>query len=559
MSREIRSPVYQIDFTAVDAGKRVASTKRRIRWRFGFTNQDALASGCTGTECRGEEHDITFIWSIASGKRLVLADGQEVHYSNSRNHVFDFSWTMRGNHVLKVTAHANAPINAHPNFRQYDFFVDGMSFFSMPKVYRLGLTDSAPIYESGTLAIAQSSRVPGTYGGGRGPDPYGMGVHRNVASAPAQTKKSLIAEIETPHNADEEEAYLKEAIKQSLSEAENAKEKDIPFGSNQSLNEPASSAPDLLLDFMSEPGPVPAPAPNANALVSSSQQPVDQFGFGAAAPMQQQPFAQPSYGGAPGPGAVMAVDPFAPVPATTPSSVPPQMSSATSVASSFTNPPPAVVPGYNNSVSSFPSSSFAQPPPAPLAAPPTVPEQAPPPPPAAADLTMAPKDPGLGSDANAALLKFANMDQFDLVKPKVQAENPFDAPISSANAPPPAPTTLADMKAMNDGGGGGGSSTQVMNNSSMVVSGAQSGNWGVGAPPPPPAMMGQAPVMNQGYGYQQQQQQPYGAAAVAAPVGQPFQQPTMAPMGGAPMGQPTMQQQPSYGQAQFQQGYGQQY
>ena len=32
MSREIRSPVYQIDFTAVDAGKRISSSKRRIRW-----------------------------------------------------------------------------------------------------------------------------------------------------------------------------------------------------------------------------------------------------------------------------------------------------------------------------------------------------------------------------------------------------------------------------------------------------------------------------------------------------------------------------------------------
>ena len=32
MAREIRSPVYQIDFTAVDAGKRIASTKRRVRW-----------------------------------------------------------------------------------------------------------------------------------------------------------------------------------------------------------------------------------------------------------------------------------------------------------------------------------------------------------------------------------------------------------------------------------------------------------------------------------------------------------------------------------------------
>lgn len=28
----LRFPVYQIDFSAVAAGKRVAATKRRIRW-----------------------------------------------------------------------------------------------------------------------------------------------------------------------------------------------------------------------------------------------------------------------------------------------------------------------------------------------------------------------------------------------------------------------------------------------------------------------------------------------------------------------------------------------
>jgi len=27
-----RAPVYQIDFTAVASGKRIASTKRRVRW-----------------------------------------------------------------------------------------------------------------------------------------------------------------------------------------------------------------------------------------------------------------------------------------------------------------------------------------------------------------------------------------------------------------------------------------------------------------------------------------------------------------------------------------------
>lgn len=508
--------------------------------RFGFTNQDALAAGGTGTECRGEEHDITLIWSITSGKRLILADGQEVHYSNSRSHVFDFSWTMRGNHVLKVTAHANAPINAHPNFRQYDFFVDGMSFFSMPKVYRLGLTDSAPIYESGALAIAQSSRVPGSYAGqGVGGDPYGVRTH----SAPAP-KKSLIAEIETPHNADEEEAYLKEAIKQSLSEAEN-KEKDVQYSSNNSYNAqpPASSGPDLLIDFMSEPGPAPAPAPiSHDSFGSALVQQNDQFSPYAIqqqpAPMQGQVVPQPAPGqmyGAPAP--ITAVDPFAPPPATV-SATP--MSTASSVASSFTNPPPAVVPGFNNSAASFP-------PAAPVAAPPAVPipEQAPAEvaQPQPANLTMNPKDTGLGSDANDAFQKFANMDQFDLVKPKVQAENPFDAPVVPTNAPPPPPTTLADMKAMNDSSS---VKKEVMKPNAMVVSGAQSGNWGVtpntygmGQMGQAPAM-GQAPVMggqpmmmNQGYGYQQQQ---------------PMQQQQYPPM----------QQQPAYGQPQYQQpGYGQ--
>merc|ERR1712038_1331997 len=162
-----------------------------------------------------------------------------------------------GNHVLKVTAHANAPINAHPNFRQYDFFVDGMSFFSMPKVYRLGLTEATPVHDNGSLALAHSSRVSGGYGN------YSAGQYGQMPSAPP--RKSLIAEIETPNNATEEELYLKEAIKASLSEAEN-KEREINVSSANSYHgdpePPTSEGPDLLIDFMSEPGPVPAPAPS---------------------------------------------------------------------------------------------------------------------------------------------------------------------------------------------------------------------------------------------------------------------------------------------------------
>lgn len=128
------------------------------------------------------------VWSVTSGKRLILADGQEVHYSNSRSAVIDFSWTMRGNHVLKVVAHATAPMSAEPGFRQYDFFVDGRSFFSFPKVYRLGL--------SGGRTVSPDGRA------------FRSGAGRGVAESSGRRKSSEIARIEAPHNPDEVSSYV---------------------------------------------------------------------------------------------------------------------------------------------------------------------------------------------------------------------------------------------------------------------------------------------------------------------------------------------------------------
>jgi len=220
--------VYQIDFTAVASGKRVASTKRRVRWRFGFANPEALAAGETGTACRGEEHDVTLVWSITSGKRLILADGQEVHYSNSRSGVFDHTWTMRGNHVLKVVAHASPPLSPTPGFRQYDFFVDGQTFFSFPKVYRLGLAPNDPRNAvSPSSPVRLADRAESSYSGRR------------------NKNKSGIASLEAPHNMDEEEAYLQEAIKNSLQEnKKKAEAKQAPSIS--------AAGQSLLLDFLEE-------------------------------------------------------------------------------------------------------------------------------------------------------------------------------------------------------------------------------------------------------------------------------------------------------------------
>jgi len=63
-------PTYQISFSAEDVGKRLAASKREIRWRFGFPNVQALNAGETGPTCRGEEHEVVIYWSITSGKKV---------------------------------------------------------------------------------------------------------------------------------------------------------------------------------------------------------------------------------------------------------------------------------------------------------------------------------------------------------------------------------------------------------------------------------------------------------------------------------------------------------
>lgn len=130
-------PFYQIEFNAVAAGKTIAMSKRHIRWRFGFPNKEAIKKGETGTACRGVEHEVTVVWSVTSGKRRIMSDNQEIHQSTVRSGALEHSWVTTGNHVIKVVAHSTTS-----NFttgKQYDLFVDGHSFFNMPKVFELGL------------------------------------------------------------------------------------------------------------------------------------------------------------------------------------------------------------------------------------------------------------------------------------------------------------------------------------------------------------------------------------------------------------------------------------
>ena len=169
-----------------------------------------------------------------------------MHYSSSRNNVFDFSWTMRGNHVLKVVAHASPPLSAQPGFRQYDFFVDGQSFFTFPKVFRLGLAPNDPRAAGSPRSPPNMADRSRSYNGGAA---YG-GATSSVRSSGSNN----IAAIEAPHNPDEEEAYLQEAIKNSLKET-HSPGPNRPAITNGGASVQSGGGDSLLLDFAA-----PAPA-----------------------------------------------------------------------------------------------------------------------------------------------------------------------------------------------------------------------------------------------------------------------------------------------------------
>lgn len=368
---------------------------------------------------------------------------------------------MRGNHVLKVVAHATPPLSPQPGFRQYDFFVNGQSFFTFPKVFRLGLAPNDPKGFGPPPGYHPSGPVTG--------HAYDMGLpsERGYRST---SRSDNIAAIEAPHDREEEEAYLKEAIKLSLEV--NTKSGGAPAAAQQNTES------NLLLDFFEEPAaPAPAPVPALPA-------PADASGYAAAysvgytaqssAPSQSflalpapvppaypasQSVPQQSYGeafsaaptqgyGAPAPPPAYSsfVDPYAAPPTdpfsqqqppaygypATPSNVNVAPSQATPSSLGFASPPPAesfAFPAYEAPVPAF----AAAPEPAPAAPFFTNP-------PAPAPESSAP---ATGSLADQAYFKFANMDKFDLVSKKDEKKvNPFE---STTIGPQP---SLADMKMM---------------------------------------------------------------------------------------------------------------
>jgi hypothetical protein len=134
-------------------------TKKRVQFRFGFSDPEAIASGMKGADCRGAEHEVVILWSLSSGKQVVLVDGLEVHFATARAmDKLQASWTMKGGHQMQVVAHASTPIfNNTPGFRQFDLLIDGLSFWDMPKMYELGTNRGAARAPQSTRSSAYNN------------------------------------------------------------------------------------------------------------------------------------------------------------------------------------------------------------------------------------------------------------------------------------------------------------------------------------------------------------------------------------------------------------------
>lgn len=134
------NPVYQVDWMNEASGKRLSASKRKIRFRFGFSDTAALQAGASGPACRGEEHEVLLVWSLTSGKKLVTMDGEEIHFScggKITENRFETSWSL-GCHTVKIIAHAAPPLFQTPGFKQVDLLIDGLSFFEFAKIFELG-------------------------------------------------------------------------------------------------------------------------------------------------------------------------------------------------------------------------------------------------------------------------------------------------------------------------------------------------------------------------------------------------------------------------------------
>jgi len=136
---------YQIDYAVTNAAKTLGFSKKKVLFKFGFANKQAVEDGAAGAQCRGSEHELTFIWSLKTGKRQLFLDGKDVHFSESGQNgwVQDRAWqhafTMKDPTGVYRVHFISQPKNPEmPDSKPFDLRVAGVSYFSFNRIFMLG-------------------------------------------------------------------------------------------------------------------------------------------------------------------------------------------------------------------------------------------------------------------------------------------------------------------------------------------------------------------------------------------------------------------------------------
>lgn len=250
---------YQVDYSVKNASKTFGFSKKRVSFKFGVANEEALRNGLTGSNCRGSEHEIIFIWSLNSGKRQILADGKDVHFSESGINGWTSDQVFQHHFNLRVP-NLNSPLRCHlvtqptnkeiPSIKPFDLRVNGISFFGFSKIFQLGTTSM----------VSRSLRGSG----GRNSD---------------------------------DDPYITPEERKAIAAAKLASIRDMREGSQGGYGGYNGGGEGNLIDF-DAPAPAPAPPPAAPPAAPYAQQAYSNYSLGPTPPAAAPP-AAPGYGAPP--------------------------------------------------------------------------------------------------------------------------------------------------------------------------------------------------------------------------------------------------------------------
>ncbi|MGK3744794.1 MAG: hypothetical protein ACI8RD_006325 [Bacillariaceae sp.] len=193
---------YQIDYSVKNTSKTFGFSKKKIIFKFGIANPPAVEAGEAGADCRGSEHEVIFTWSLNSGKRQILADGKDVHYSETGQNGWTSDQVFQHHFNIKV-AGLSGPLRAHlitqpankdvPHIKPFDLRINGISYFSMPRIFQLGTPQMV------TRPVKGKGKSRGGGGGNRRGDDDGHLTHEE-REAIAAAKLASMQDIQRSQN-----------------------------------------------------------------------------------------------------------------------------------------------------------------------------------------------------------------------------------------------------------------------------------------------------------------------------------------------------------------------